>query len=133
MATWDDLVRWVRVRYEVMATDAAGLTFRLPTTAGRDQLVHVSHHVPATGEAAGREWVRIESPIAPLDAVDLRALLRLVDEAPVGGAAAVGDLAVLRHTAPLDDLTHAGFEAPFRLVTATADELEQKLTGADRH
>ena len=133
MASWDDLVRWVRVRYEVMATDATGLTFRLPTVEGRDQLVYVSHHVSSREPAAGQDWVRIESPIAPLDAVDLRTLLRLVDAAPVGGAAAVGDLAVLRHTAPLGDLTYAEFEVPFRLVTRTADELEQQLTGADQH
>ena len=128
MATWDDLVLWVRVRYEVMGQDGASLTFRLPTGEGRFQRVHVRHK----GEVEGQDWIQIESPIAPLDAVDLRELLRLVDGAVVGGVAAVGDVAVLRHAAPLGDLTHAEFEVPFRLVTRTADELEHTLTGADR-
>ena len=29
-------------------------------------------------------------------------------------------------------MTFAEFEAPFRLVTKTADDLERQLTGADR-
>jgi len=129
VATWDDLVRWVRVRYEVMGQDGASLTFRLPTGEERDQLVHVHHK----GEVDGHDWIQIESPIAPLDTIDLRELLRLVDGAVVGGAAAVGDVAVLRHAAPLGDLTYAQFEGPFRLVTRTADELEHTLTGADHY
>jgi hypothetical protein len=46
---------------------------------------------------------------------------------------AVDGTAVFRHSAPLSDLTFAEFEAPFRLVTATADDLERRLTGADRY
>lgn len=127
MASWDDLVLWVRVRYEVMAQDAESLTFRLPTTDGRDQLVYVRHR----GELDGQDWMQIESPIARLDDIDARRLLELAESTVVGGAAAVGGTAVFRHAAPLSDLTFAEFEAPFRLVTATADDLEQRLTGAD--
>lgn len=129
MASWDDLVRWVRVRYEVMAQDADGLTFRLPTTDGRDQLVYVRHR----GEHDGQDWMQIESPIARLDDIDARQLLELTESTLVGGAAAVGGTAVFRHAAPLSDMTFAEFEAPFRLVTATADDLERRLTGADHY
>lgn len=129
MASWDDLVVFVRVRYEVMAQDGESLTFRLPTTDGRDQLVYVHHK----GAVHGMDWIQIESPVAPLDAVDLRTLLQRVEGVVVGGVAAVGDVAVLRHALPLEDLSAAEFEGPFRLVTAAADELEQALTGADRY
>jgi hypothetical protein len=129
VASWDDLVRWVRVRYEVMAQDADGLTFRLPTTDGRDQLVYVRHR----GEHDGQDWMQIESPIARLDDIDARQLLELTESTLVGGAAAVGGTAVFRHAAPLSDMTFAEFEAPFRLVTATADDLERRLTGADHY
>jgi len=128
VASWDDLVLWVRVRYEVMGQDADGLTFRLPTTDGRDQLVYVRHR----GEHDGQDWMQIESPIAKLDDIDARRLLELTEATVVGGAAAVGGTAVFRHAAPLSDMTFAEFEAPFRLVTATADDLERQLTGADR-
>ena len=128
MASWDDLVLWVRVRYEVMASDGASLTFRLPTAEGRDQLVYVHHR----GTVEGQDWIQIESPIAPLDAVDLRRLLLRVESHVVGGVAAVGDTAVLRHAAPLEDLSFAEFEGPFRMVTRIADELEHELTGTDR-
>ncbi|MCD2193386.1 YbjN domain-containing protein [Actinomycetospora endophytica] len=129
MASWDDLVLWVRVRYEVMAQDADGLTFRLPTTEGRDQLVYVRHR----REIDGQDWMQIESPIARLDDIDARQLLELAESTVVGGAAAVDGTAVFRHAAPLSDLTFAEFEAPFRLVTKTADDLERRLTGADRY
>ncbi|GLZ52803.1 hypothetical protein [Actinomycetospora sp. NBRC 106378] len=127
MASWDDLVLWVRVRYEVMAQKADSLTFRLPTGEDRDQLVYVRHR----GEVGGHDWMQIESPIAKLDDIDARRLLELAEDAVVGGAAAVGGIAVFRHAAPLEDLTFAEFEGPFRLVTETADRLEQQLTGAD--
>ena len=37
----------------------------------------------------------------------------------------------LPHSAPLEDLSFAEFEGPFRLVTRIADEMEHALTGAD--
>jgi len=127
VASWDDLVLWVRVRYEVMAQDATSLTFRLPTSEDRDQLVYVRHR----GEVEGQDWLQIESPIARLDAIDLVELLRHAETTVVGGVAAVGDVAVYRHSAPLEDLSFAEFEGPFRLVTRIADEMEHALTGAD--
>lgn len=127
MASWDDLVLWVRVRYEVMAQDADSLTFRLPTGEDRDQLVYVHHR----GEVDGHDWLQIESPIARLDQIDARRLLELAEDAVVGGAVAVGGVAVFRHAAPLEDLSFAEFEGPFRMVTETADRLEHQLTGAD--
>ncbi|WP_018331803.1 hypothetical protein [Actinomycetospora chiangmaiensis] len=127
MASWDDLVLWVRVRYEVMAQDADSLTFRLPTAEDRDQLVYVRHR----GQVDGHDWMQIESPVAKLDRIDVRRLLELAESAVVGGAVAVDGIAVFRHAAPLEDLSFAEFEAPFRLVTETADRLEQQLTGTD--
>ena len=129
MAGWDDLVSWVRVRYEVMAQREHSLTFRLPTTAGRDQFVRVDH----LGRDGGHDWARIESPVGPITGMDLLSLLRAAGELTVGGAAAVNDTVVLRHALPLEDLSFAEFEAPFRLVTHAADDLERRLTGTDRY
>jgi hypothetical protein len=129
VASWDDLVTWVRVRYEVMAQNAHGLTFRLPTSGDRTQLVYVHHK----GEVDGHDWLQIESPIGRLDDIDARRLLELAEDAVVGGAAAVGGVAVFRHATPLEDLSFAEFDAPFRLVTRIADQLEHALTGSDEY
>lgn len=129
VASWDDLVTWVRLRYEVMAQNASSLTFRLPTTEDRTQLVYVHHK----GEVDGHDWLQIESPIARLDEIDTRRLLELAEEAVVGGAVAVGGVAVFRHATPLEDLSFAEFDAPFRLVTHIADQLEHALTGTDKY
>jgi hypothetical protein len=129
VASWDDLVLWVRVRYEVMAQDKHSLTFRLPTSEDRTQLVYVHHK----GEVDGHDWLQIESPIGRLDEIDARRLLELAEDAVVGGAAAVGGVAVFRHATPLEDLSFAEFDGPFRLVTRIADQLEHALTGTDRY
>lgn len=128
MASWDDLVLWVRVRYEVMAQTEDSLRFLLPTGGDRTQLVYVRHK----GLVEGQDWIHIESPIARLDDIDARALLELAEDTVVGGAVAYGGLAVFRHSAPLEDLSFAEFDEPFRLVTHAADEIEHKLTGTDR-
>ena len=127
VASWDDLVTWVRVRYEVMAQDASSMTFSLPTGDERTQLVYVRHK----GELEGHDWAQIESPIARLDDIDARRLLELAEDAVVGGAVAIRGTAVFRHAVPLDDMTFSEFEAPFRLVTRIADQLEHALTGTD--
>lgn len=126
MATWDDLVGWVRVRYEVMAQRPDGLTFRLPV-GERTQLVHVHHR----GRHGGHEWIQIESPIARLDDIDARRLLELAETTVAGGAAASDGVAVFRHGMPLDGLSLTQFDGPFRLVTEAADDLERRLTGLD--
>lgn len=128
MASWDDLVLWVRVRYEIMGQTDDSLRFLLPTGGDRTQLVFVRHK----GFVEGQDWIQIESPIARLDDIDARALLELAEDAVVGGAAAYGGLAVFRHSAPLEDLSFSEFDEPFRLVTHAADEIEHKLTGTDR-
>ena len=129
VASWDDLVMWVRVRYEVMAQDRNSLTFRLPTSEDRTQMVYVHHK----GEVDGHDWLQIESPIGRLDEIDTRRLLELAEHAVVGGAAAVGGVAVFRHATPIEDLSFAEFDGPFRLVTRIADQLEHALTGSDEY
>lgn len=129
MATWDDLVTWIRVRYEVIAQSDEALTFRLTVGEDRGQRVYVRHR----GQVAGHDWIQVESPIARLDDIDARRLLELAEDTVAGGAAAVDGVAVFRHAAPLEGLSPAQFEGPFRMVTEAADALEHRLTGTDHH
>lgn len=121
--TWIDLIGYVRVRYEIFQQSEHTLRFYLPTTEDRTQRVAV-HHVD-------EDWIVIESAVGRADDVDLRRLLELAGESPIGGIVVVGGVALLRHAVHLADLSLDGFDRPFHLVTEAADALEHKLTGAD--
>ncbi len=129
MAGWDDLVTYVRVRYEIMRQHEGELWFNLPTTDDRTQIVKV---LAVTGED-DHPWAQITSPIGYLSELDLAVLLKRAGEAVVGGAIADGDLVLFRHSIPLEDTELDGFEKPFRLVVEFADRLELELTGKDAH
>lgn len=129
MAGWDDLVIYVRVRYEIMRQAEHELWFNLPTTGERTQLVVVRQ---VTGED-GHPWAEITSPVGRLAELDLARMLVLAGESVVGGAVAADGLVLFRHSIPLHDTELNGFERPFRLVVETADRLELELTGADEH
>lgn len=129
MASWDDLVSYVRVRYEVMRQAEGELWFNLPTTGERTQLVVVRR----TEGADGHPWAQIASPIAKVSDLDLGRLLALAGASVVGGVVSVDGVAVLRDSIPLTDAALALFEQSFHLVVDAADRLEEELTGTDVH
>ena len=129
MAEWDDLVAFVRVRYEIMRQTSGELWFRLPTQGERTQIVAVRQ---VTGED-DHPWVQITSPIGRRADLDLARTLERAGECVAGGVVAVGELVLFRHSIPLGDTALDGFDRPFRLVVDTADRLEHELTGADEH
>lgn len=128
MTTWTDVINFVRTRYEVLEDSDGWLRFRLQGPGERTQQVTV-HHIDALD---GGAWVEISSPVGWADEIDLRRLLELAGSSPVGGAAVVDGVALLKHTAPLEDLSiEQEFERPLKSVVARADALEQDLTKAD--
>jgi len=133
--TWIDLIGYVRFRYEIFQQTERTLRFHLPTEEGRTQRVAV-HHIDADPDAEsngeGPGWVLIESAVARADDVDLRRLLELAGESWIGGVVVADGVALFRHASALTDLSLAGFDRPFRLVAARADELEHQLTGSDQ-
>ena len=129
MAGWDDLVSYVRVRYEVMRQADGELWFNLPTSGDRTQLVVVRQVIGVDGEP----WAQIASPICRVDDADLDELLTLAGQAVVGGVVAVDGVTMFRHSIPLDESALIGFDRPFRMVVDTADRLEEHVTGADVH
>ena len=98
MAGWNDLVAFVRVRYEVMRQADDELWFNLPTTGDRTQLVVVRKVVGTDDEP----WAQIASPICKVGDAQLDELLALASEAVVGGIVAVDGVTMFRHSVPLD-------------------------------
>ena len=129
MAEWDDLVSFVRMRYEIMRQADGELWFNLPTQGERTQVVAVRQ----VAGADGQPWVEIASPVGKIADMDLPRLLTLAGEAEAGGVIGAAGVVMFRHSIPLDDTALNGFERPFMLVVATADRLEVALTGADEH
>ena len=130
MASWDDLLSFVRMRYEIMRqVDDGELWFNIPTTGDRTQIVAVRQ---VTGED-GHPWVEITSPVGKDSELDLPRLLTEAGKAEAGGVISVDGVVLFRNSIPLDDTALDGFDRPFRVVVTVADRLEHELTGADQH
>jgi hypothetical protein len=129
VAGWDDLMSFVRVRYEIMRQREKELWFNLPTTGDRTQIVAVRL---VTGED-GHPWAQITSPVGRVGQVDLERTLELAAEPVSGGIVSEDGLLLFRHSIPLGDTELDGFDRSFRLVVNVADRLELELTGADEH
>jgi hypothetical protein len=129
VAGWDDLVSFVRVRYEVMRQADGELWFNLPTRGERTQLVVVRQR----DGADGHPWAQIAAPVCRVADVDLPRLLELAGESVAGGAVATDGVVLYRHAVPLGETTVAAFDRSFHLVVDVADRLEEELTGRDEH
>ncbi len=129
MANWDELVAYVRVRYEIMRQREGELWFDLPTNGDRRQRVVVRQ---VTGEDE-HPWAQITSAVGYVEKLDLARCLALAGEAITGGVVSEQGLVLFRHSIPLGDTALDGFERPFRLVVGVADRMEEELTGQDVH
>ncbi|MCX6463866.1 MAG: hypothetical protein NTW05_09770 [Pseudonocardiales bacterium] len=129
MADWDDLLSFVRVRYEITRQRDGELLFRLPTTGDRTQTVAVRR---VTGED-GHPWAQITSAVGRVERLDLTRTLELAATSVTGGVVVSDGLVLFRHAVPLLDTALDGFDRSFRLVVDVADRLEHELTGADEH
>lgn len=130
MATWNDVVRYVKQRYAIDDERDGALQLIFDLGGGRSQIVTVELAVLRDG---AEEWIQISSPIAAVGDVDVDAALRRAGEMVCGGIAIVGDLVVLRHSAPIEHLDVNEFERPLLLVLHSADRLESELVGGDRY
>ncbi|HJP79437.1 MAG TPA: hypothetical protein VJ914_34505 [Pseudonocardiaceae bacterium] len=128
MATWEDLVAFVRTEYRVTRMEPEEVRLLLEFDDERRQMVILSREVLDKRE----EWVQIASPCGKADEVDLRQLLaELGETSVVGGAVIMGDYVVLRHALPLENLDINEFVDPLGLVAGTADMIEERYVGGD--
>ncbi|KAA2250964.1 YbjN domain-containing protein [Solihabitans fulvus] len=130
MASWGDVVAYVRAEYQVIAQDRDEIRILFEFDDDRSQVVVLAREV--LDEL--HEWVQIASPCALVADVDLKQLLEEVGHTTVaGGAAIMGDHVVLRHSLPLENLDINELVDPMTLVAGSADELEEKFVGGDSY
>lgn len=128
MATWQDLVTFMRTEYRVTRVEADEIRLLLEFDDERRQMVIVAREVLDRRE----EWVQIASPCGRADEVDLRQLLtELGETSVVGGAVIMGEHVVLRHSLPLENLDINEFVDPLALIAGTADQIEERYVGGD--
>ncbi|WP_026421583.1 hypothetical protein [Actinokineospora inagensis] len=135
MATWQDLVQYVRLNYEVISIteDEVRILFNFEELNEDDQRTQVVI-VALEVLDAKHEWVQIASPIGLADKVDLKALLAEIGNSSIAcGAAVMGNHVVLRHSLPLKDLDLHEFTDPLELLAGTADQLEEMFFGGDEY
>jgi hypothetical protein len=138
VATWNDLVRYVRVRYEVVREDQdeIRILYRFGAdeydedrlSQGRTQMMILAREVLDKKE----DWVQLATPFARVADVDLKVTLEEMGlTTVVGGAVIMGEWLVLRHSLPLRNLQYNELDDPLQLVAAAADSLEQQFIGGD--
>jgi hypothetical protein len=138
VATWNDLVRYIRVRYEVIRDDQdeIRILYRFGANEndedrlaeGRTQVMILAREVLDKKE----DWVQLATPFARVADVDLaETLTEMGLTTVVGGAVIMGEWLVLRHSLPLRNLDYNELDDPLHLVADAADTLEQQFTGGD--
>ena len=135
MATWAELVGFIKTEYEVVGDDPDEIRILLryltddeDEKSGRTQVVVVAREVLDRRE----DWVLIASPFARVQDVDLRTVLAEVGNSTVvGGVVIVGEYLVLRHSLPLVNLDINEFVDPLELLTGSAEMLERQFVGRD--
>jgi hypothetical protein len=133
VATWRELVTFIRQTYRVVRDEPEEIRIRLrfqqdPDDEERTQMVVIAREVLDKRE----EWVQIATPFARVDDVDLRSVLAEIGHTTVvGGAVVMGDYLVLRHSLPLVNLDINEFTDPLELLTGSAETLEEQITGRD--
>ncbi len=130
MATWTDLVGYVKSNYKISDERDGMIKMVFETENLRTQLVFLWLQ---TLNGGTEEWVQIESPFAELGTVDVTKVLEEIENTVCGGLALASGHLTFRHTIPLESLQISEFERPLILVTSTADAIEQKLVGGDRY
>ncbi len=129
MASWNQLVGFVRQTYQVADTTPDRLSLVFGMSADRSQVVHLLRQVLGENE---EEWVQIESPVCEASTERIEATARAAGDMVCGGVAVINDLVIFRHSVPLANLDVNEFERPLHLVTMAADYLETQVTGLDQ-
>jgi hypothetical protein len=129
MATWADLIQFIRTEYEVVSRTEDEIRIEFTwEDEDRSQVMIISREVLDRKY----EWVQILTPMGLVKDVDLHRVMASIGEGSmIGGAAIMGDHVILRHSLPLENLDINEFVDPLTLIAGTADNLESEFWGGD--
>ncbi|WP_158884534.1 hypothetical protein [Amycolatopsis anabasis] len=132
MASWHDLVQYVKSTYRVLREEPDELrieySFRQYGDDDRTQVIVLAHEVLDKKH----DWVQIASPCGLASQINLRSFLEEIGHTTIaGGAAIMGEHVVIRHSLPLENVDFNEFNDPLDLVACTADQLEEQFVGGD--
>ena len=128
MATWEDLLAFVRTEYRIVENTGDEVRVMVEYEDGRSQVIVLCREVLDRRE----EWVQVASVCGLVKDVDLQRLLAEIGETSVVcGAVIMGEHVVLRHALPLENLDINEFTDPLTFVADTADQLEEIFFGGD--
>lgn len=145
MATWEDLLAFVRTEYRLAIDDDSEeeeAEYRIIEESDNEVRILVEYEddrsqivILYREELDGSEdWVQVVSVIGRVADVDLRKLLEeLGQTSVVCGAVIIGEHVVLRHSLPLLNLDINEFTDPLNFVAETADHLEEMFFRDDDH
>jgi len=127
MASWQDLVAYVKSNYPVAEEDEGKLVvvFSMPRGSSRSQVVYIMEETSVNGD----EWAHITSPIGRVRDLDLKKVLVKAGQTMCGGAtmSATHDKVLLRHSVHLPSLELDQFRRPLTLIAMSADLIEYEL------
>ena len=128
MASWEQLVGYVKGNYTVAESEPRHITLFFDTGDERSQGVHLFHQTLGDD---GDDWVQIESAICEASSERIEATARAAGDMVCGGVAVINDVVIFRHSVPLANLDVNEFVQPLELVTIAADRLEALVSGLD--
>lgn len=130
LTTWTQVQQYVSANFKVDETDATMMRLTFTIDEDRSQLVFLYRETLRDGQ---EEWLAIESPIGPVSRIDLKRALEEVGGMVAGALTVRGDFLMLKHSVQISGLDATTFDRPLRLITVTADRLEQLLVGGDAY
>jgi len=127
MATWDEIRSFMRKHYRLAEDSDERVTLLFGFDDNRRQHITLS-----TFEAMDRQWLLFETRICRKELLDPLEACRINASLPVGHLALDNqDFYTARHTTLLGTLDTEELLVPLHALVKMADELEEKLTGAD--
>ena len=134
MATWRDLVTYIRQTYDILRAEPDEIRILMRYGVDADEEERSQMVVIAREVVDGHDWVQIATPFARVDEVKLPAVLTEIGNTTVvGGAVVMGEYLVYRHSFPLINLDINEFVDPLELVAGSAELLEMRFIGRDEY